>query len=82
MESEDLNIRMIIPYEFSNDDIESLIKKKQSWIDKNLKFFNGMSKINLQRNQLLLFGNRYSYFYDSTYEHKVIVDNEHYSIKV
>jgi predicted metal-dependent hydrolase len=54
--SEDLNIRMIIPYEFSNDDIESLIKKKQSWIDKNLKFFNGMSKINLQRNQLLLFG--------------------------
>lgn len=78
--SEDLKIRMIIPYEFSSDDIESLIKKKQNWIDKNLKFFNGMSKINLQRNQLLLFGNRYSYFYDSTYEHKVIINDEHFSI--
>lgn len=79
--SEDLRIRMIIPYEFTNEDIESLIKKKQSWIDKNLNFFNGMTKINLQRNQILLFGNRYSYFYDSTYEHKVIINDEHYSIK-
>jgi predicted metal-dependent hydrolase len=79
--SEDGCIRVIIPTTFSQDDLDSLIKKKQHWVDKHLKFFNGMSKINLQRNQLLLYGNRYSYFYDSKYEHKVTIDHKHNSIK-
>ena len=33
---------------------------------RNLKYFDGMSSIELKRNQLLLFGNRYDYFYDTT----------------
>ncbi|MBD1384601.1 M48 family metallopeptidase [Mucilaginibacter rigui] len=78
--SEDGKIRAIIPETFSEDDITALLKKKKSWIEKHLRFFNGMSKIILQRNELLLFGNRYSYFYDSTYEHKVLVDHEHKTI--
>jgi predicted metal-dependent hydrolase len=56
--SEDGRIRVIIPQAFSQEDVEALIKKKQRWIDRHLKFFKGMSKINLQRNQILLYGNR------------------------
>lgn len=79
--SEDGRVRVIIPPTFSDEDVAALIKKKQRWIDKNLRFFAGMKKINLQRNQLLLFGNRYTYFYDSTYQRKVIVDHEHKTIR-
>lgn len=79
--SEDGAIRIIVPPSFSEDDIEALIQKKQRWIDKNLNFFSQMSKINLQRNQLLLYGNRYNYFYDSTFQQKVIVDHDYKTIR-
>jgi predicted metal-dependent hydrolase len=79
--SEDGCIRVIIPLVFTQEDVNALLKKKQRWIDRNLKFFKGMSRISLQRNQILLYGNRYTYFYDSTYEHKVIVDHEHKTIR-
>jgi predicted metal-dependent hydrolase len=72
---------VIIPQVFTQEDVNALLKKKQRWIDRNLKFFEGMSRINLQRNQILLYGNRYTYFYDSTYEHKIIVDHEHKTIR-
>jgi predicted metal-dependent hydrolase len=74
-------VRIIVPLVFPDDDIERLIQKKQVWIDKNLKFFRQKSKINLQRNQLLLYGNRYSYFYDTKYEQKVIIDHEFKTIR-
>lgn len=79
--SEDGCIRVIIPQVFTQKDVNALLKKKQRWIDRNLKFFKGMSRINLQRNQILMYGNRYTYFYDSTYEHKVIVDHEYKTIR-
>jgi hypothetical protein len=79
--SEDGCIRVIIPEGFTENDVAALLKKKQSWIDRNLKFFAGMSSIHLQRNQILLYGNRYSYFYDSTFENKIIVDHEHKTIR-
>lgn len=78
--SEDGRVRIIAPPTFSEDDITAMLKKKAKWIDSNLKYFNGMSKVELQRNQLLLFGNRYSYFYDTTYAQKVTVDHEHKTI--
>lgn len=78
--SEDGLVRIIAPPTFSEEDISAILKKKAKWIDKNLKFFNGMSKIELQRNQLLLFGNRYNYFFDITYAQKVVVDHEHKTI--
>ncbi len=79
--SEEGNIRIIVPPSFSADDLEALIQKKQRWIDKHLRFFQQMSKIHLQRNQLLLFGNRYSYFYDSSFEQKIIVDHDFKTIR-
>lgn len=78
--SEDGQVRIIAPPAFSEEDITAMLKKKAKWIDSNLKYFNRMSKVELQRNQLLLFGNRYSYFYDTTYAQKVTVDHEHKTI--
>ena len=60
--SEDGKVRIIAPPSFSEEDIISILKKKAKWIDKNVKYFEAMSKIELQINQLLLFGNRYDYF--------------------
>ncbi len=78
--SEDGRVRIIAPPDFSDEDIASILKKKAKWIDANLKYFKGMSSIELQRNQLLLFGTRYHYFYNTTYAQKVIIDHEHKTI--
>lgn len=78
--SEDGNVRIIAPPSFSEDDISSLLNKKAKWIAKNVKYFESMSKIELQRNQLLLFGNRYNYFYDTSFSQKVIINDEHKTI--
>lgn len=78
--SEDGKVRIIAPPSFSEEDITSLLNKKAKWIDKNAKFFEAMSKIELQRNQLLLFGNRYNYFYDTSFSQKVIINHEHRTI--
>ena len=79
--SEDGTVRLIIPLSFSEEDVSTLIKKKEKWIDKNIRLFEGMSTIDLQRNQILLYGNRYTYFYDSTFEHKVTIDHEYRTIR-
>jgi predicted metal-dependent hydrolase len=79
--SENGIVRLIIPPSFSEEDVLALIQKKQKWIEKNLRFFEGMSRIELQRNQILLLGNRYTYFYDTDYEQKVQIDHEHKTIR-
>ncbi len=78
--SEDGKVRIIVPPFFSDEDITAMLKKKAKWIDSHLKYFGKMSTIELQRNQLLLFGNRYNYFYDTTYAKKVTVNHEHKTI--
>lgn len=78
--SEDGKVRIIAPPSFSEDDISSLLNKKSKWIEKNLKYFEAMSKIELQRNQLLLFGNRYNYFYDTKFSQKIIINHEYRTI--
>ena len=78
--SEDGKVRIIAPPAFTEEDIHTMLKKNAKWIESNLKYFKGMSRVELQRNQLLLFGNRYNYFYDTTYAQKVTVDNEHKTI--
>lgn len=74
-------VRIIVPPAFTQQDITALIHKKQRWIDRNLQFFSQMSRIDLQRNQILLYGNRYAYFYDTTFEQKVIINHEHRTIR-
>lgn len=78
--SEDGKVRIVAPPSFSEEEIASLLSKKAKWIAKNVKYFEAMSKIELQRNQLLLFGNRYNYFYDTNFSQKVIINEEHKTI--
>lgn len=73
--SEDGRVRVLVPYSFTDDDISGLLSKKSKWIAKQLAFFSKQSRIELARNQLLLFGTRYSYFYDETYSHKIVIDH-------
>jgi len=79
--SEDGHVRVLVPHSFTDDDISSLIVKKSKWITKQRAFFSKKSRIELARNQLLLFGNRYSYFYDETYNRKIVVDHSHKTIR-
>ena len=78
--SEDGKVRVILPNHFSDDDLSALLSKKKYWIEKNLKFFEKKSKIELQWNQILLYGNRYSYFFDEEVS-KVLVDHDHFTIR-
>lgn len=79
--SEDGKVRVILPHSFTQEDLDSLLLKKKYWIEKNLRFFQEKSKINLQRNQLLLYGNRYNYFYDDTFEQKIVIDHDHKTVR-
>jgi len=80
--SENLSVRVLVPETFDSTDIEKLLKKKQNWIDKNLNKFKGKTeKIKLHDNQILLFGNKYNYFYRAEFHNKVVVNQEHKTIQ-
>jgi predicted metal-dependent hydrolase len=74
-------IRLIVPETFTDEDIALLLKKKKPWIEKKQHYFKSMSKVGLHRNQLLLYGNRYTYFFESPLKKNVIVDHEHHTIR-
>jgi predicted metal-dependent hydrolase len=79
--SEDKQVRVLVPYSFTEEDISALMAKKSKWISKQIAFFNRKSQIELNRNQLLFYGNRYSYFYDETYSRKVVIDHSFKTIR-
>lgn len=79
--SENGDVRILIPNNFTEEDVSALLTKKKNWIEKQSAFFKRKKKIELGRNQLLLFGNRYSYFYDETYKYKIIVDHNFKTIR-
>ena len=54
---------------------------KASWIASKQQYFQQKGKILLRRNELLLFGNRYAYFYSSKYKNKVVVNEESKTIQ-
>jgi hypothetical protein len=79
--SEDGKVRIILPENFTDEDLNALLEKKKSWIEKGKRFFEQKQKIGLHSYQLLLYGNRYNYFYDDTYQQKVIIDHDHRTIR-
>lgn len=80
--SENLSVRVLVPQNFDSTDIQNLLKKKQNWIDKNLNKFKGKTEIiKLHDNQILLFGNKYTYFYRSEFHNRVVVNQEHKTIQ-
>ena len=79
--SEDGTVDIYAPEHFSDSDINSIIEKKSRWIDSKYDYFKKKKTILLNRNEILLFGNRYTYYYSTRYENKVEINNESKTIQ-
>lgn len=78
---EDGTVQLFVPVAFTDEDVEKLLEKKAQWIASKRQFFEQKTKIQLRRNEILLFGNRYAYFYSSKYQNKVVVNHESKTIQ-
>jgi hypothetical protein len=78
---EDGTVQLFVPMSFTDEDAEKLLEKKAKWIASKRHFFEQKTKIQLRRNEILLFGNRYAYFYSSQYQNKVVVNHESKTIQ-
>lgn len=78
---EDGSVQLFVPLSFTDDDIERLLQKKAKWIASKRQFFEQKTKIQLRRNELLLYGNRYAYYYSSKFQNKVVVNHESRTIQ-
>ena len=78
---EDSSVQLFVPLAFTDEDIERLLEKKAQWIASKRQFFEQKTKIQMRRNEILLFGNRYAYFYSSKYQNKVVVNHESKTIQ-
>lgn len=78
---EDGSVRLYVPQNFTEQDISKVLEMKATWIASKQHYFQQKGKILLRRNELLLFGNRYTYFYSSHYKNKVVVNEESKTIQ-
>lgn len=78
---EDGTVQLFVPVAFTDEDVEKLLEKKAQWIASKRQFFEQKTKIKLRRNEILLFGNRYAYYYSSKYQNKVVVNHESKTIQ-
>ena len=78
---EDGSVQMFVPLAFSDEDIEKLLEAKAQWIASKQLFFAQKEKIKLRRNEILLFGNRYAYFYSPKYKNKIVINHESKTIQ-
>jgi len=78
---EDGSVQLFVPMAFTDEEVEKLLEKKAKWIASKRQFFEQKTKIQLRRNEILLFGNRYAYFYSSKYKNKVVVNHESKTIQ-
>ena len=73
--NEDCSVQLFVPSAFTDDEIERLLERRTQWITDKRHFFEQKAKIQLRRNEILLFGNRYAYFYSTQYQNKVVVNH-------
>lgn len=78
---EDGSVHLFVPQNFTEQDICKILEMKADWIASKQDYFQQKRKILLRRNELLLFGNRYTYFYSSIYINKVVVNEESKTIQ-
>lgn len=78
---EDGAVLLIVPQRFTEEEVAKVIEMKSQWIASKQQFFNQKEKIVLRRNELLLLGNRYTYYYSSKYTNKVVVNHESKTIQ-
>ncbi len=74
-------VMVTAPLHYSESDILALLQRKARWISDKQHYFANKERITLLRNQLLLFGNRYSYYYDSALSHRVNINHNHLTIQ-
>lgn len=79
--NEDGSVHLFVPLFFTDEDVTKLLERKKGWITSKQKFFQQKSKIQLRRNELLLFGNRYAYYYSTQNKNKVVVNHESKTIQ-
>ena len=79
--NEDGSVHLFVPLYFTDEDVEKILERKKTWIASKQKFFQQKSKILLRRNELLLLGNRYAYYYSTQYKNKVVVNHESKTIQ-
>jgi predicted metal-dependent hydrolase len=78
---EDGSVHLYVPNSFTDEDVANVLKMKAGWIAAKQQFFQQKAKILLRRNEILLFGNRYTYFYSSRFKNKVVVNDESKTIQ-
>jgi predicted metal-dependent hydrolase len=61
-------VKLIIPEDFSQDDISRLLSQKEVWIKKQQSFFSQeqINPVKLEKGQILLFGEAYQPDFDLT----------------
>lgn len=64
--TEDCKVMLYVPFSADDKEIEQILAKRQMWIEKKLAFFGNRKKIELARNEILLFGKTFTYVYDSS----------------
>lgn len=79
--NEDGSVHLFVPLGFTDEDIEKLLDRKKDWIASKQKFFAQKTKIQLRRNEILLLGNRYAYYYSTRYKNKIVVNHESKTIQ-
>ena len=82
--NENFRVRLIVPNDFTEEDIESLKSKKSKWINENLSFFQKSipEEIKLSTGEILFFGAPYSFIvsqdindFSINHEKKEIITN-------
>ncbi|MCJ7664615.1 MAG: M48 family metallopeptidase [Desulfobacterales bacterium] len=61
--NEDMRIRVVLPLDFSQEQIDDLLERKATRIQKELAFFRGRrdARIQVRRNQILYLGEAYTF---------------------
>lgn len=75
------SVQLFVPLAFADEEIMNLLEKKKAWIASKQAFFKQKAQIKLRRNEILLFGNRYAYYYSSKYQNRVIINHESKTIQ-
>lgn len=78
---EDGAVQLFVPISFTDEEVAKVIEMKALWVASKQQYFKQKEKILLRRNELLLLGNRYSYYYSTQYVNKVAVNHESRTIQ-
>ena len=73
---EDGKVYLFVPMDFTEHEIMKVLEMKAEWIAAKQQYFRQKGKILLGRNEVLLFGNRYAYYYTPQYKNRVVVNEE------